>query len=387
MDSQTQISAILSGLSSSWGSLFNASGISIRKTDPNNNDRSVADTVALMGTHARTASTSLQVKQALQDAGANVAGLSEDEVINRIFRFVKRNVTFVEDEEQLARIFKQPKGKELLITPPVLLTMPDPKGDCDCFSMLGCSMLMAKGIQCDFATIAANGNQPTEFSHVYCMVRTRDGRVIPFDASHGKEAGWETNRIYRKQVWPVFNWGSGKAGMGMTVADNYGQLQKGLGRVWAAQFQEGLRRRAINGLGDTLCDDEGDCYDSDSEQQTVYGSDSDVANLMTGPLGIPPASPPTSSPSSPSSSATNPNSNVLNSILPGLATAAEKVAIQSTQQPGTQTCNAMGVCTSTVYSAASSASSAALISSLSSYLPIILIAGAALLIFGDMEKG
>jgi hypothetical protein len=368
MDSQTQISALLSGLSPSWGSLFNASGLSIRKTDPNNNDKSVADTVAWMGVHARNASSSPQVKQALQDAGANVAGLSEDEIINRIFQYIKRNVTFVEDSEQLARIFRQPEGKELLITPPVLLTMPNPKGDCDCFSMLGCSMLMAKGIHCDFTTIAANGNQPTEFSHVYCMVRTRDERVIPFDASHGKEAGWETSRIYRKQIWPVFNWGINR-GANMVIGN-------GLGRTWARQFQEGLRRRAINGLGDTVCDQDGNCYDT-TDPNNVVSVPQLPLDLTTSTPPILPVQQQTTSPSQATGGSPPIN---YNNILPGIFNAAERVALQTTQQPGVVSCNAQG-CTSTVLP--SGAAITAGLSSLSAYLPWILIAGAAFLLLDE----
>lgn len=393
MDNRTQTLARLSGLSPAWGSLFNAEGIAIHQTDPNSNDRSTADTVALMSTHARNAASSNQIKQALIQAGVAGSGMSEDEIIKKVFSFIKSNVEFVEDEQQLAAIFNQPDGKELLITPPVLLGMNHPKGDCDDFSMLACAMLMAKGIKCDFITIAANRHKPREFSHVYCLVRTREGRVIPFDASHGKEAGWETERAWRKQVWPVFDWNFGRRDLGMTVVDNFGQLVgNGMGRVWAEQFREGLRTRAIGGLGDCSYDDEGNLISCDD---TVTPAQ---ATLMTGP-NVTPAELSTMNttgnvtPTSGSiATITNPSGGVnWNNLLPGLFQAVEKVAVQTTQPAGisTTTCNAAGVCSQsqTVLPPGATSIVADSLSSISSFLPLIFLGFAGVFLFDKLDKG
>lgn len=344
-----------------WSSPFQARGLSIRRTDPNNNDKSVADTIALMGSHANAAASSSQVQQALRSAGANEKGLSEDQIIKRVFSFIKGTVQFVEDESQLALMFRHPESKELLITPPVLLEMQSPMGDCDDFSMLACSMLMAKGIKCDFVTIAANQAQPTEFSHVYCMVRTRDGRVVPFDASHGREAGWETDRIFRKQVWPVFSWGIRNGGDGVVVS-------RGMGRTWATQFKEGLSGLVL---------DEGGSY----------------SDVMTGP-NVNPYDPALQMDSS-SGGASSAFGINWNNLLPGLFGAAEKIAIQTSQPAGSVStvCSKQGVCTtsqtvlpqgatSNIYGTGFGAST----SSLGSFLPIALGGLVVLFILHKMEN-
>jgi hypothetical protein len=338
-----------SGLLPLWQAPFGQVAMSVKKTNPNDSDKSVADTVALMGIHARNASSSSQVKAALQEAGVNQQGLTEDQIINRIFSFIKGKIDFVQDEDQLGGMFYNPDSKELLITPPVLLSMSHPRGDCDDFSMLGCSMLMAKGVKCDFVTVAANSSFPSEFSHIYCMVRTRDGRVIPFDASHGKEAGWETARAYRKQVWPVFNWtgeSMGRGGMGMVI--------DGSRAAFDTRFRKGLMGLIMsNGLGQVSCstDDQGNMTCStDVVQNPVNPVDVTLAQstIMTGPNVTPGQlasmnSNPVSISSPPSSS----GGVNWNSILQTITGAASKIAVQTSQPAGiqTQTCNAQGVCT------------------------------------------
>lgn len=348
MSDQTQTFALLSGLFPDWGKAYSASRISIRKTDANDSDKSVADTVALMGIHARKASQSVQVRQALQGAGCSNK-CSEDETIRCIFSYIKNRVSFIEDERQLEQMFQEPRSKELLITPEVLLSMPDPRGDCDDFSMLACAMLMAKGIQCDFVTVAASSSNPKDYSHIYCMVTTRDGRKIPFDSSHGDKAGWETDRAYRKQVWPVFGTGGRRNGMG-----GLGMLVNGSRGSFDRTFEHGLR--GLMGLGDDLTD-----------ASTLASSEYEIENSGVSDVYSPPLAMPVSS-----------SPNILASLLPNIFGAVEKIAVQTTQQPGVQTTGPNGVSTSTVLPsgyAGSLSIPGISSSSLGSMLPILLIGG------------
>lgn len=291
-----------------WSRPYGDAGMSVRRTDPHDSDKSVSDTVALMGAHASAASMSPQVKQACKDAGVLQQGITEEEAVRRVFRYVKGKVQFVEDNEQLENIFSNPESKELLITPPVLLSMEQPKGDCDDFSMLTCSMLMAMGVQCDFVTVAANSSSPKEFSHIYNMARLRDGRNIPLDTSHGARIGWETQKQSRRKVWPVFNWGgAGRGGLGMVVG-------KGIyKKAWESQFGW---RKGLAGLGD-FWDDIGAGIDS----QINYPISS-----VNVPVNIP---------------QTNSGIN-WNQLLPGIFGTVEKIAVQTTQQPGYQTTGPQG---------------------------------------------
>lgn len=340
--------------------------LDIAKTDAGNSDRSVADTIAKMGIHARNASSSSQVRDALEQAGCLEAGLTEDQVIERVFRWIKGRVSFVEDDVQLASIFANPNSKEFLITPPVLLSMPSPKGDCDDFSMLVCSMLMAKGIGCDFVTIAANREQPSEFSHVYNMARTRNGRVIPVDSSHGKEIGWEKLGVTRKQIWPVFNWtGDRRGGMG-TMTHRKAQP---LGPQYA-----GALVGILGNLGDYY-DDEGNFVSTAIAPDVVPAGGIDLNSLS-----VPISQLPVSVSSTPSFN--------WGTLLPGIFGSVEKIALQTSQQPGTQqqVCNAQGVCSTsstvlpTNYSGSLSVPSI-LGGSTGSILPIVLVGALALFLF------
>ncbi len=114
------------------------------------------------------------------------------------------------DERQLENIFEQPESKELLITPEALLSMGQPQGDCDDFSMLCSSMLGACGIQCNFVTVAAEADLPDQFTHIYCIAVLDSREQVPLDCSHGHSVGWELPIAYRKQIWPVWNWNKGR---------------------------------------------------------------------------------------------------------------------------------------------------------------------------------
>lgn len=226
----------LSDLLSGWQQTLNAGPVSmaVQATDADDNDASVSDTVALMGSHTNKAKADPKVLGALKAAGIT-ASTSEDECINRVFRYIKSKVKFVEDPVQLARMFKVPDSKELLITPPVILSMKKPQGDCDDFSMLACSMLRACGIKCNFVTVAADERSPDTFTHVYCLVTKSNGEQVPFDASHGTRVGWETWKQWRREVWPFLDWndlrGNGMFGLGTDSAAedawlNYGVIAK-----------------------------------------------------------------------------------------------------------------------------------------------------------------
>ena len=56
----------------------------------------------------------------------------------------------------------QDPTKELLIAPPTLLAMPQPRGDCDDYAMLARAMLRAAGIRMSFITLKADEAQPAK---------------------------------------------------------------------------------------------------------------------------------------------------------------------------------------------------------------------------------
>lgn len=175
-----------------------------------------ADTVAESGDLQTASVIRTMAKYAIEDSKSDVVRTAveqaklefpNDSPEAQIFYYVRGRVRFVADEDAALPIQKwyQDPIVEVLIRPVDLLTMsPIAQGDCDDFSMLVASMLAAQGIPCSFVTVAADGRDPNQFSHVY-VASYRDGKRIPIDASHGMFPGWEVerDRVFRKTEWPV----------------------------------------------------------------------------------------------------------------------------------------------------------------------------------------
>lgn len=206
-----------SNLGSLLGVIWPESGIHINRTpaDPLNSDISTMQTVELMSRLAKLSSQSPIIKYALSLALSELPQGSNSRTIARaIYQWIKANIQFSEDEALIWQgLGISQVDKELLIPPDTLLRMPTPMGDCDDFSLLGASMLLAAGIPCSFITVAADPNDPDKFSHIYLKAymfdepNIIDGVAIPielcFDASHGSYLGWEFQGYTRKEEWKI----------------------------------------------------------------------------------------------------------------------------------------------------------------------------------------
>jgi hypothetical protein len=164
---------------------------------------------------------------------------------------------------------------QLLIAPDVLVRMWPMRGDCAVYSTLIPSMLSVLGVPWELETVAADGDQPTVYSHVFVRAILPDGSRLPLDASHGDYPGWQVpaRDVYRSQVWDS---------SGRPVAKR-GQF-KGL-HYYALRRGRGLGR--VRGLGDT-------------DLWSVWGLDPAVA-AGTDMVAVPASSLPVGSSSSPSS--------------------------------------------------------------------------------------
>ena len=122
-------------------------------------------------------------------------------VIRAVWDWVRDNVRFVQDDDVLRAELGMADELELLIEPPVLLSMRAPAGDCDDFTMLTGSMLLSAGLPAvEVVTICADGADPQRWSHVYLQVFA-DHNVIVVDCSHGEYPGWEAPRYYARRAW------------------------------------------------------------------------------------------------------------------------------------------------------------------------------------------
>jgi hypothetical protein len=153
-----------------------------------------AQTVERMQAHVALAIGHPTVVEACRNA---TAGLPRDasprDIVEAVFAWVRRNITFRND----------PPEDELLIDPRVLLELPRGRrlGDCDDFSMLGAAMLGTLGFRSRVVTIKADDRDPSHWSHVYLEVFLPNGERVPFDSSHGLEAGWEAPHNYGLARW------------------------------------------------------------------------------------------------------------------------------------------------------------------------------------------
>lgn len=181
----------------------------ITPTSSTNSDRSVADTITLMIQIAKVSSQDPKVIAVTKQAVRLLDRESSDrEICTAIFKWIKENVQFLEDEEinyfQLGMDITTAMDTELLITPPALLSMPRPMGDCDDFSTLCAAMLLVLNFHCAFVTVAVDKDDEKRFSHVYVKAWLQDeNKGLYMDCSHGPYVGWETDKYTRKVEWGI----------------------------------------------------------------------------------------------------------------------------------------------------------------------------------------
>ena len=180
--------------------------IETRPTDPMNTDVSVEDTIRVMISLARYCSNSPEVTHVVNACllKLRTSKPTKKDLAREIYWWIKNHVKFRRDEDiNTQELGYRDPNQELLITPMVLLNMPQPMGDCDDFSLLLTSCLVCAHIDCGFVTVAVDEMEPMRFSHVYCYAIVESGKIY-LDASHGSFPGWETDRVkFRKVEWQV----------------------------------------------------------------------------------------------------------------------------------------------------------------------------------------
>jgi hypothetical protein len=119
----------------------------------------------------------------------------------RVFDWCASHIEFFPDDPVLVKVLGFQQALELLIDPPLLVSMPHPAGDCDDFTMLAATLLRILGVPVELVTIAADRKDPNLFTHVYLQLVLASGERLVCDFSHGPYPGWEAARHYRRQVW------------------------------------------------------------------------------------------------------------------------------------------------------------------------------------------
>lgn len=159
-------------------------------------------TVRKMCAHIRAALADPIVRSVAARATAH--SKTPAEKLSALWLWVKGHVKFVHDDTLIRQLFNEDGHFELLISPPVLLRMNEPRGDCDDFTMLIVALATLAGFDCGIVTLACDRRRPGEYSHVYGCAAL-PGMLAPLDCSHGKYPGWEVpaRDIQRKTVWDL----------------------------------------------------------------------------------------------------------------------------------------------------------------------------------------
>ena len=169
-------------------------------TNPQDNQQSVRDTIKVMTEIAIQQMNSpivLSVVDNLQLSGTGI------EQCRAIWGFVKSKLTFKEDEHQLIHDGHSVYS-ELLRTPEYLLIKAS-EGDCDDYSLLAATLLLAgTNLGVAFTTIKTHDERPNDWSHVYVSAITPEG-VVALDCSHGPYTGWEMpdRFVSERKYWVV----------------------------------------------------------------------------------------------------------------------------------------------------------------------------------------
>jgi len=127
------------------------------------------------------------------------------EALTKLWLWIKSHVQFVHDDVQIAQLLGEQGHFELLISPAVLLRMPQPKGDCDDFTMLVCALAGCLGYQCRIVTLVCDRKRPGEYSHVFATVSADGENWFPMDTSHGTYPGWQVPQrdVQRRTEWDM----------------------------------------------------------------------------------------------------------------------------------------------------------------------------------------
>lgn len=222
-------------------------------TNAYDSDQSASDTVRLIQSLARQSAGSPEVAEAVSDALQGLsAGASDEAVCRRLYLWVKQHITYIEDERLLVELGGgEAIDRELLIRPDLLLSMPQPMGDCDDHVLLIAAMLERLGIPYKLVTVAADDETPERMSHIYLVAFLRDSqREFALDAAGPKGQNFPGNypkKVYRKIEWqargnemiaPIATYDDRECA-GMLDAHSPGMAGSGLGVSWGDVLKEG----------------------------------------------------------------------------------------------------------------------------------------------------
>jgi hypothetical protein len=185
--------------------LDNQQVVADRTPVPDDTDGLTKTTVQKMGEYIRSSAADTLVQNCARYASGPMSRIFPHPAFG-VFFFLKHRVRRVLDEGNMFRV-GEPGAYDMLISPAVLLRMPNPAEDCDGFTMAASAMLEALGIPNCIVTVACDPREPQRWSHVFGMVQLPNGEWMPLDCSHANAPGQFPpglqQRITRWQAWDL----------------------------------------------------------------------------------------------------------------------------------------------------------------------------------------
>jgi len=151
----------------------------------------------------------------VQKEAQRALGLGGGDPIAGLWQIAKQQIRFQQDEDTASQLQIDDPRKattvEVLVRPVDQARLIETQGsgieDCDGFVMYAGCILHSLGIPCSLVTVAADRQDPRQFSHVY-LACYQDGKRIALDFSHGPYPGWECPNLGRIKEWPIeMSWG------------------------------------------------------------------------------------------------------------------------------------------------------------------------------------
>lgn len=156
-----------------------------------NGDAGVSQTVAKMRELIDQALRDPQIKALANNIVHSVPPHDDMAEAMAVYQWVLSNIRFTKD----------PINKETLFPPSELLR--NRAGDCDDFTMLIATLLMAIGINARAITVSAPSEDTSQFSHIYPEAQI-DGSWVPLDAARPDASfGTAPAMYYRMRAWSL----------------------------------------------------------------------------------------------------------------------------------------------------------------------------------------
>lgn len=165
----------------------------MRRMPLRDGDPGIARTIQWMNgiVRGKEGATHPVVRSTALDIVRGLSSRDKQGQIAAVLAWVKRNIDF------------RGEYKELLQTPVVTLQLC--AGDCDDHSMLIAALLKTLGYTTRFNTVAADAEDPGQFTHVFCEVLDPTSQQwTALDSTVAASTpGWRPDNVYRQKAWPA----------------------------------------------------------------------------------------------------------------------------------------------------------------------------------------